>query len=231
MNERVVVLVPRRPDGAHRDRLWEFCRRPWEERGWPIIEGGHHADEGLFNRSAAINRAAAEAGNWDYAFIVDADVIAGDEQVIEALNRARRWDVLCFAFSAYFALDQAGTDRLLAGHLRGDWHRHARHVALNMSSSIEVVPRRLWDEVGGFDETFTGWGWEDVAFMFACGALRDGRIERTSGEVWHLWHPHSKVDRNRDVADANEARCQPYIDAQYDAAAMRAVLSARRARA
>lgn len=223
---RTVVLVPRRSDGGWRDQLWAHCRPLWDARGWSIYEGHHGADEGKFNRSAAINRAAHAAGEWDQAFIIDGDVIAGDDQIHEALDRTRRWGVLTFAYAAYWTLTKRATTQLISrGRLDGDWHKQATFVAVNMSSSIECVPRTLWDEVGGFDETFDGWGWEDVAFMFACAAMRGGRFDRTAGEVWHLWHPHSTTDRNREVADANEARCQPYIDARYDREAMRAVLA------
>ena len=58
-----VILVPRRDDNGPRDELWNFCRAWWEreQSHMPIVEGYH--TDGLFNRSAAVNRAARLAGD------------------------------------------------------------------------------------------------------------------------------------------------------------------------
>jgi hypothetical protein len=53
-----------------------------------------------------------------------------------------------------------------------------------------VVPRAVWDNLGGFDERFKGWGWEDMAFQsVVCGLYGH---ERLDGDVWHLWHPRAE---------------------------------------
>ena len=86
---RTVFLVPRRADGGHRDKVWAWCRRRWETLfpDVPIYEGHH--DEGLFNRSAAINNAARAAdadGHWDLAIVIDSDVLLPLTQVRAAIN-------------------------------------------------------------------------------------------------------------------------------------------------
>ena len=85
---KAVILVPRRADHGHRDKVWDWCRA-WWERELPELEivEGHH-DAGLFNRSAAVNRAAREAGAWDVAVIIDADVICDPGRVREAIEVA-----------------------------------------------------------------------------------------------------------------------------------------------
>jgi hypothetical protein len=53
-----------------------------------------------------------------------------------------------------------------------------------------VVPRAVWDAIGGFDERFKGWGWEDMAFQsVVCGLYGH---ERLDGDIWHLWHPRAE---------------------------------------
>ena len=54
-------------------------------------------------------------------------------------------------------------------------------------SSVVVVSRKQWDIIGGFDEQFRGWGFEDTAF--AAAAETFGGIIRMDGEVIHFWHP------------------------------------------
>src|SRR5688500_4221600 len=87
---KTVILVPRREGFADRDRIWAWCKAWWSERhpDWPIFEGHHEASEGLFNRSAAVNRAAAKAGDWDVAVIIDADVICDVERTRKAAQMA-----------------------------------------------------------------------------------------------------------------------------------------------
>jgi hypothetical protein len=89
---KVVFLVPRRKDDGPRDRIWAYCRARWE-RLFPDVEvvEGHH-DDGAFNRSAAINRAAEladEGGPWDIGIVIDADVILSESQVRARPRRAR----------------------------------------------------------------------------------------------------------------------------------------------
>jgi hypothetical protein len=71
---RTVFLVPRRNDNGPRDKLWAYCRARWETYfpDIPIFEGHH--DDGPFNRSAAVNRAAKLAGEWDLGIVIDSDV-------------------------------------------------------------------------------------------------------------------------------------------------------------
>jgi len=87
-----VILVPRREDGGHRDKLWAHCKALWIERhpDWEIYEG-HHND-GPFNRSAAVNLAAEMAGDWDVALIIDSDVITAPDSVEDAVKLAYSTD-------------------------------------------------------------------------------------------------------------------------------------------
>lgn len=52
-----------------------------------------------------------------------------------------------------------------------------------------AIPRKAWDLLGGFDERFRGWGFEDMAFQSAACALAGA--ERVEGDVFHLWHPRT----------------------------------------
>ena len=166
---RVVILVPRRADNGHRDRLWEFCRDRWETcfPEWPIIEGHH--DDGPFNRSAAINTAAAEAGIWDVAVIIDSDVICNPEAVRSAVELACLSDLLTVAHDERVMLNQRGTTRVLDGYL-GSWREKSmvERVWNDSVSCCIAVSRTLWDAAGPFDERFVGWGREDTAFRISC---------------------------------------------------------------
>lgn len=191
---KVVVLVPRRGGIADRDRLWLFVKEWWAtyHPDWPIYEG--ESPDGPFNRGAAINNAARAAGDWDVALIVDADVIAAPEQVEAAVERAATTGRMTFAFERYRALSEQMTTKVLGGY-SGDWTRGAKLSMTTHVSSIQAVPRTLWEVVDGFDERISGWGHDDTIFAHCCRVMGGG-IERIPGTVWHLHHrpsPESKA--------------------------------------
>lgn len=219
---RVVVLVPRRAGIADRDRIWSFCRAWWENDhpDWTIIEGDDPGD-GPYNRSRALNLAAREAGEWDVAVIIDADVLVGAEAVRVAVERAVETGGPILAYSDNNRLSSMTTSRILNGW-RGDWSTGILQVFSDMCSSVVVVTRGLWNEVGGFDEGFVGWGYEDNAFMAACETLSGRVLERRPGCCWHLYHRTQK--RIPALIHANRARLGEYARAYNDPFAMRLLL-------
>lgn len=190
---RVVVLVPRRADGGRRDMVWAYVRARWAEQhpDWPVFEG-HHDDGGPFNRSAAVNAAAAAAGAWDVAVIADSDTFVGSDQIASAVESAARSGRITFAYDRFVYLGRKMSDRVMEGFV-GNWWPGVVWTMPGTCSSMVVVTRGLWDRVGGFDEGFVGWGGEDVGFSLACQALGGGH-DRTRGDAWHLYHdpaPHT----------------------------------------
>lgn len=210
----IVVLVPYRADGGHRDRLWSHLLRVfWPQFGFPVCVGTHD-DGGRFNRSAALNAAAGQQA-WDFAVIADADTWVPRAQLDAALALCADNGRLTSALSGVIELDRRCTDALLAGGALGFTDlgvAAVRAEELAVQSSMLVVSRRLWDDVGGFDERFAGgWGGEDNAFWRAC-SIMGGAPNRVPGFAFHLWHEPAAENVNR--ADrgyqANLARWHRY---------------------
>lgn len=220
---RVAILVPRREGFSDRDALWAFCRRWWQATFPDLrIFEGHH-DHGLFNRSAAINAAARLAGDWDVALIIDADVLAHPPNVRQAIALAHETGKLVVAFDVRHNLNRAGSKRIMAGE-SGSWRRYIERDYRDQHSACIAVSRRLFDEIGGFDESFRGWGQEDTAFAIACETFAGPRIN-LPGEVWHLWHAtQPEGRRGTPSANANRARIERYKAAWGDRDAVRAVI-------
>lgn len=222
-----VILVPRRTDHGPRDRTWAWVRDWWQaELGLPIYEGLHDErdGDGLFSRSLAVNRAAqaatSELPEWDVALIIDSDVFCHPPRVREALERAlETGDRLVLPFDRRHNLGPSGSSAIMAGD-RGSWRRYIARTYTDMCSSAVAVPRRLWDAVGGFDEQFRGWGFEDNAFAAACETY-GAPLERIPGELWHLWHPTAPEGRKGTPSyTANRRRRDLYDAALGDRATM-----------
>lgn len=185
---RAVALAPRRADGGRRDQLWRWARQRWPLE---VIEGA--SPPGPFNRSAAINDAARRAGSWDIAAIIDADTVLEPARVLEGLELARTGRAV-LPFTHYCLVGRRETDQLMrAEQLPATAERTT--IRANRWSGCVIVPRELFDAVGGFDERFVGWGGEDIGF--AAALLARGKVARLPGNLFHLWHPHSVERRHR----------------------------------
>lgn len=225
---RTVILVPYRSDSGRRDELWKFTRE-WLGKHHPDYEiyvaGG--PSSGLFNRSAAINQAAREAGAWDVAVICDSDTVVPPAQLERAVSEADRTGRLTSALTKVVELSEKSTNQLLSDSEVDILHLKAQRTRTKddmTQSSVLAVPRSLWDAIGGFDEEFTGWGCEDNAFWLAATVLGGiGRVDaeveahgskeplRITGSAYHLWHPvASKIKLFDPVFRRNFWRLQRY---------------------
>jgi hypothetical protein len=226
----IPVLIPRRAGDEWRDRVYEVVKDHWSESPFEVVEA--HDDEGHFNRSAAINKAARLAGDWDVAVIADADTTVDLDQVEQGVKQARETGRLVLPFTVRCLLGRSGTQRILEGKT-GPWERYvkARQVpsdAYEYISGCQVIPRELWDTVGGFDERFEGWGGEDDAFHAACTALSgcDARRDRIEGNAWHLWHPISPAASHATTTwKMAKHLSDRYIAATYDGETMERILA------
>jgi hypothetical protein len=230
---KVVALVPRLADNGERDRLWKWCQSYWAEH-FPELEilEGHDETPGPFNRAAALN--AAAEGDWDVAVVLDADTVLDADQIRRGIEIAARTGNLVLPFTDRCLLNRQGTRQILQGY-RGNWRRFVsarqtpadRYVYI---SGCQVVPRVLWDEIGGFDERFESYGGEDDAFHAASVALtgHDAREDRLEGSCWHLWHRPSPEAQNRPARKLVMALAERYTSCSEDEKAMRALLAEAR---
>jgi predicted glycosyltransferase involved in capsule biosynthesis len=120
------------------------------------------------------------------------------------------------------ALSEAGTQAFYDGV---PLHKcEAEDDADHTFSSVVIVPRDLYEEVGGYDERFVGWGWEDLAFFWACATMAG--YDRVGGAVYHLWHPQSRADTYESPHyRANEELGHRYMEAKWNQTKMRSLLT------
>lgn len=241
----ISLLVPRRPDGGHRDRVWRWLIRYWRwelRNSAEIVIGHDHATDKPFSKAVAVNDAARKA-HGDIFVILDADVYLPGHVIRHCAARIRRarrhgarlWFV---PYRHIFRLNPEATERLLESDPRdplrfpsppcpsdvqdttGSGHGH------RFGAMVTIMPREAFEFVGGMDERFRGWGGEDVSFLRALDTLW-ARHKNTPNDVLHLWHPKFHVDDHED-ADApwrsriwgqqDHARTNDWLAKQYDGA-------------
>lgn len=222
---RAVTVVPYRGDGGERDRLWSWCRARWESMhpDWPIVVGESPA--GPFNRSAAVNDAAAKS-DADVLVVIDADIAANPRAVRDAVELAHLSGRIVLPYDERIHLNRAGTAKVLDG-FDGPWRekRLVEAVYTNQDSCVVAVPRVVWDTVGGFDPLFVDWFGEDTAFNLAAETLTGRPLVRLSAELYHLWHTKAPgAAPGAPSRLANSSRLDRYRAAAGDVNAMRALV-------
>jgi hypothetical protein len=141
-----------------------------------------------FNKPAAINR-AREKASGDVLLIGDADTYPGDLRAMVRLLETPWKRVPWVLPERYVKLTREATHDALYGPPRAFTEADYEWVGRGVSWSAGVVVRAAdFDDVGGYDERFSRWGADDVAFAMIMQTLI-GPVERHPCACYHHWHP------------------------------------------
>ena len=181
-------------------------------------------DDG-FRKAAILNKAVATSiGN--YLVFIDGDCIVGKDFVANQLKLAEHGyfiagnrvllsqrytqeimqsdiDLQCLSFFNWLQLYLKKRANKLLHCLRLDPHHKWRKIQKNPWRYSKGCNTAVWKSdyfaVNGYDETFTGWGYEDVDFSIRLihntVFLKDGRF---SVPVYHLWHKSNPRDNEQE---------------------------------
>jgi glycosyltransferase involved in cell wall biosynthesis len=198
------VLIPWREDPARmRILAWVLERWAADFPDAELILG--RSPEGDFNRGAALNDAASRA-TTDVYVVADADTTYANPSILRQAVAAVATGTAAWSlpYARYYNLRPDLTERVLAGRPTGVFPEPAPedfdHRLLDSVSGIVVVPARGWKRIGGFDERFRGWGYDDDAFASALLAMV-GPCRRYPSAVLHLWHPNGLRFDSPGIAD------------------------------
>lgn len=204
------VLIPWRETSDDRRVIFEWtvarCQALLPGASITIGDSCHEP----FNRGASINRAAAES-KGDCLLILDADTFFHAEQISTAIQYIEHHDTWVLPYDVYVNLDDATTKRLLdsaptvvvdPATVGADFWLH------DSVSGLIVLSRDGFEQTGGFDEHFRGWGYEDRAFESAANTLLNP-CRRVEGYCYHLAHTPSDRFEQIDIG-FNRARAETY---------------------
>lgn len=180
----VVVCVPWIESNCpHRTRARTWTADYWASLDVPVVYGLD--DSRPVNRSRARNNASL-AVDAEVLFFADADMWVPEAQFWQACWKAQDSGRMVLAYTEHTRLSKWSTSRVLDGSmtLQGQTIR-------GTPSGAFAITRELLGIVGGHDERFTGWGFEDRAFQYACDTIA-GPGERIAGPSYHLFHPRGR---------------------------------------
>lgn len=203
----MAVCVGSRPRNAHEVDVEAWTVARWEATfpDWPVCVAD--SGDGPYNRSAARNVAAAQAGPVDVLVFANADTTFREpaEMAAAVAHASVGGWVLC---ESYVETSQAWTVAALGSDpgapLDDPTAPGYDRLVSESPAGWQVLPRVWFEDVGGWDEGFgSGWGWEDKAFMNAVDVLCGSHVR--VGWAVHLWHPRGRELSPR-ANGANRAR-------------------------
>lgn len=202
-DEDVSILVPFKSDGGDRERNWTWLRRRYEllMPNAEICIGTSEGDP--YCKAAAVNDAARQATR-DIFIIVDADIVFDKDQIEDSIELLKKhaWVIPYVSISS---LSKEQTDILLQKEADITMKSLELTDCSSFSGSmggINILPRKYFYKVGGFDERFKGWGCEDDAFSLAMYYLCGPYTRLEGNTMWHLYHPRASLinyHNNREV--------------------------------
>jgi glycosyltransferase involved in cell wall biosynthesis len=253
---RISLLMPFRanpgdPGYAERVRNFEWVREYWAEQ-LPLAEFIHGHDESVpYSKTRAVNDAARKA-NGDIFVILDADAYFPAEVLLTAareirLARKRGRKLWYVPYRRFYRLDREISEVICWSDPGNPLvlpdpppKRYAEELPTYSGNSdvrahwygalVQVMPREAFEDVGGMDERFAGWGSEDVAFMRCVDTLYHPH-KTLARSVCHLYHPRMGVDvTNRKwagqaSANSNWPLSRKYLLAKGDPVLMRMLVN------
>lgn len=238
MNVSVIIAFRETGDGW-RTRLLDFVvqRFKHEHPEFEIVLGTDDGDD-PFYKTLALNRAVA-ASSGDLLLLTDADTWVPPVQVYAALEGCSRdpsrW------WRPYFSklkLLRPDTEAALAAGVQWTFDPSARRRWENRNSFYGappfLIPRALFDDVGGFDERARGWGQEDEMLAMALMPFYGEPLAIHGGYAVHLHHERigrSGHDRwpGQEADGPNRALWAAYRKAARNPRAMREIIEGRKA--
>lgn len=216
----VSVLRAWRTGDPWRERIFSLTTQRWMElTGWEICTGDATHSDGFVSVSQGMNLARAHASH-DMLVIASADHLPDPVAVKEAVEKAEQYGWAPI-FRRTTVLTKKATNLLLSGH-DIDPAQHGAESA-PFCTSLMAVRADVWDDVGGWDERFYGWGCEDTAFRTVLRTLYPEPGMTPTATTYALWHPKSARDR----FDSNLALLAEYQRWELQATGMREYLRRR----
>jgi glycosyltransferase involved in cell wall biosynthesis len=218
----ISVLVPLHLTKSDNQRAknWQWLKQYWEANlpGAEIIIGiDPDADEKPFSKSVAVNNAASKA-HGNIFVIIDADVYISPEAVIYCAEEIRLAEnkgrnLWFMPYRKLYRLTEEASQKILSCNPAQpieispspeDYtntgmfdNTPVTNIGHWYGAMIQIMSRKAFYTVGGWDHRMRGWGGEDHAAMVAMDTLY-GPHKTISSAILHIWHPTMNPDATID---------------------------------
>lgn len=205
MFQDVSVLIPHKSDNGPRDAAFNWIKK-FYKRSMPEAEiciGEDNSE--LFNRSKAINNAFKKSTR-NIIVVADNDTIYDPALILKSIKLLdeNAWVV---PFHNVLNISEENSKKIYESKAKWPLRVKVKDYRFKdfsrWAGKLNVLPRKSFKKVGGFDERFEGWGCEDSAFSLSVNAVC-GKFKRLDTDVYHLWHPYVGTKGNPKHDDNNK---------------------------
>lgn len=204
MLKDVSVIIPISLNDQSREHAFQWVKKFYETM-FPEVELCIGiCNEKPFSKAKAINK-AVEKSKGDILVIADADIFY-DPSLLEQSIKHLETHAWVIPFRKVLNISQKSTQDLLK--IEPQWplpiHIETKSRPYAAMGGVNIVPRKHFETVFGFDERFVGWGGEDDAFAASLNQLC-GYVKRMDATLYHLWHQRNNMGNyaaNRELLKA-----------------------------
>lgn len=195
-----MVIIWRDVGCEYRSKHFNFIKNYYQDYFNIIVADSNHEE---FNRADSRN-IGVEASTSDVVIIIDADAFININQIMDACKLAKEKDVLVRPFSRAVYLSEDATERFynnpnIFTDSDGDYvYMTPDQLSVDNFGGAFVIKKKLWNDLGGMDKNFIGWGGEDNAFLDSYH-LKFGTSIKILGNVYSLYHPIDRVVSTRNL--------------------------------
>lgn len=195
------VLMPYRPASHHRVRIKNANTKLWEAAQFPVrVIVGQHGNEmsrDPFNLAKAANEAFRRS-SADIVLLHGTDHLPPDPMRLAWIVDELQHHPWLGVYANTHALTQASTEQILVAVEAGYRRVHPQWITVGAKApfctGIMAFRRDAWEQLGGMDERFAGWGCEDTALRLAAETMF-GKPPLPYGNLVTMWHSRAKRDQ------------------------------------
>ena len=188
------VVIPYADPHENRQRVLDWILPFWEHHlpdAEFVIQPGPEED---FSKTRVLNE-GVEAAKGDIIVSMDADALMNPEQLHEAIDIASTERAWVMPYGQMYRLSMDDTELVMS--LDPQTFDPSRQVtpqrfreqarAVHFGAMCQVFPKNAFDEIGGFDERFVGWGSEDECMKIVLDTIW-APSHILDGPIYHMEH-------------------------------------------
>jgi len=203
---KIAVVIPWR-ETPSRLPLKEYVSN-WYINNLPnakiVYSDSGHQD---FNISASRNLGAKAVLEYDVVIHNDADTVPNKQSLLQGISQTYDSGYFCNPYDDYRFIETEETQRVLSNLIKIEEAKHTRIGGA--CSGVIITTPKTWKAIGGFDENFRGWGYEDAAISAAHSTLMEQDFLSVPGAAYAM--SHDVTVKKRKLLGYNKKRVKKYL--------------------
>jgi len=189
MKMKTILVIPWKPTPSRKKPLQAVL--DWYQTNLPDIEVIFaNASDDMWLPSASRNLGVkrAQEARADVIIMNDADTIPEISSLLDSINAANNDNLIHLPYLNAKYLTEKSSEQYYNNEKLIEDCLHTLHTFPNVNGGIWVFKPETWWEIGGMDEHFKQWGYEDKALEIAHSIIKGHGFYRHEGTIYSFNH-------------------------------------------